>query len=189
MRRKIRVQKTLVPSDVHRFTRKVVISPIVGVAGGVVLGNFFSALSELPNASEFGLFDQYQLTYVKVKYWLNQSPDAQAAAVSNFPRLFTAVDYTEIPAPATLNALREYGNCKIRALSPYRPVVCKYRPATLQQMYSDPTGGVSPKWREWLSTARLDVPHFGHLWGIDGLGTQYTVTREVQMWFRCKHTK
>jgi len=145
--------------------------------------------NQLPNATEFGvLFDQYKITFIKLKFYLSVDPGAQTAATAIYPRMWWAVDNDDSSGPASLNELREHGDVKTEILHPDRPVEVTIKPAVLSNVYRTAiTSSYVPQWGQFVDMAAQDVPHYGLKYGIDNFtNTNYTLRVEGQMWFQCR---
>lgn len=181
-----------VASRMHAFKRNTSLMTLTGTAGYAPYCNSFAfQLANLPNATDFtNLFDQYMLSHVQVKFYLSVDPSAQSAATAYQPRMFFVRDHNDSTAPATLNELRERGDCQTRVLSVARPLVINVKPSVLAETLK--TGGTttySPRYKTWLPTANTDVPHYGLKWAIDDFtNTNYKLNVEATYWLRCKTT-
>jgi len=184
-----RMQRTI--SQIHRFRRTAKGFAVVGGAGlAPWLGYTDAKLSYMPNASEFAsLFDEYRLSHVQIKVYLRIDPSAQTAATASYPKLYSSIDHTDVTTPASLDELRERGNCRISVMNPNRPIVLNFKPSVLSETYRGAvTTTYTPKWRVWLPTTNLDVPHYGIKFGIDDLtNTNYKVDSEITYWFQTKN--
>lgn len=183
-----------VGSMIHRFSRMYDSGTFVGNAttGAPLLKGASFNLNNIPNVGEFtALFDQYMITHVQLRFHLQVDPSAQASASAVYPKIYTATDFDDDGAPATLNAIREHARCKVRVLNPNRPVVVNIKPAINTLVYRGiTTSSYSPQWRKWIDCAQTDVPHFGLKWAVDNFtNTNYTLQVEGKMWFACKDVR
>lgn len=196
MRRQAKKQRIMRPrpvaSQVHAFKRSANILAVTGAAGYAPYCNSFAfQLANLPNNTDFtNLFDSYMLSHVQLKFYLSVDPSAQTAATAYQPRMFYCRDHNDATAPATINELRERGDCQTRVLTVSRPVTINIKPSVLGEALR--TGGLItyiPKYKQWLPTANNDVPHYGLKFAIDDLtNTNYKVNVEATYWLRCKTT-
>lgn len=184
----------LVPiaKQVHRFRRNYEALSIVGnVAYAPYQQSFDTRLSYLPNASEFGnLYDQFKITYVVHRFFLEVDPSAQTASGAVYPKLYYVRDQDSLGL-LSLAELRERSNLKIKVLSPNRPVIVKYKPNCLTEIYR---GAVStsyqPKWNTWLDMVNQDVSHFGLIFAIDDFkNTNYKLSVQSTIYFACRNTR
>lgn len=191
--RSLSVSRANIGRDVHYFKRSFSGNNIAGNAGyAPFLGAYAVNLANLPNVSEFAnLFDRYMITHWQVRLYLKIDPSAQTAATASYPRVFTVKDYDDDTAPASLDALREHAHCKTQVLTPYKPVIVNIKPAVLAEVYrSGIYTSYSPKWKQWLDMATTGVTYYGFKLGIDDLtNTNYSITIENTLWFRCKDTR
>lgn len=159
---------------VHYFKRTVVLPPIqVMTAGNPITGSYAFKLSDLPNFEDFkNLYDQYKIKGVKISFIpISNVVVGIAGGATGHPgtyysnRLFTAVDYNDGTAPASVNALREYQNSK---WTPYNKIHSRYiKPAYA----SVPSSGSSLQWpggsQPWVPTDNDNMYYFGIKYGID----------------------
>lgn len=157
---------------VYFFKRHAVDEPLLAVEAvpGTItdtLSTYDFTLASVPNYTEFThLFDFYKINRVVFQIWprmsgnFDTSFNAATSTVSDL-RLFTAIDYNDNSAPASVNIIRTYPNCKVtrfmngqkRALSP---------------KYNDPDNIVEWKGKNpWISTANPTVPHYALKVGVD----------------------
>lgn len=151
---------------VHSFRRlgntfSVFCSPTVETVGDVPF-NF----SQIQGNSEFqGLFDAYKLNKVVCRYmpnyteasWSINSGNNTSSAIR--PQLYTCQDWDSV-GPATIAAMREYGNCKVR--DPFRAWSMAWRPRIRPQPDNGGAGSVYPiRANPWLDMAVPGVIHNG----------------------------
>lgn len=194
-RTKTPIQKSmLVPiaQQVHRFARSYQSLALTGAAGYIPYQNAFDTrISYLPNATEFSnLYDQYKITYVVHRFFLEIDPSAQAAASAIFPKLYYVRDQDSLGF-LTLDEMRERSNCRIKVLTPTRPVVVKYKPNLLAEVYRNASlSTYSPKWNTWLDIATVDASHFGLIWNIDNFtNTNYKLNVQTKVYFACRNSR
>lgn len=122
---------------------------------------------------------------------LKVDPSAQVAANATMPKLYWIKDFDDGGTPASINELREHSKCQYRVLNPNKPIVIGLKPSTLSLGYrSALTNTFTPRWRQWIDMATIDVPHYGFKIAIDDLtNTNYKVDFEYKMWFKCKDTR
>lgn len=121
-------------------------------------------LNQLPNNTEFDLYDQYRIRYVKVMFTSNTQPvNNNSTSNQVAPQLITAVDYDDATTPTSLDNLYNYNNCKIHgALTPMIPYFARsVKPMVAQAVFAGVTSGYSPRSDVWLDTAKKDIPHYG----------------------------
>lgn len=134
-------------------------------------------LVDLPAPTDFtNLFDWYKINYVVVKMLpffseVNMTGVTSGVfSVNSSPanlRIFTCIDYNDGTAPASINEIREYKNCKV---TPYiRGQTRKFKPRPTL-VSDDATPDVQyPIGNPWISTDSTgdDCVHFGLKIGID----------------------
>lgn len=164
---------------------------ILNGAAGATLGAATFALNALTNVTDFtNLFDQYQITRVKLYWNLRQDPSVQALAQSVRPRLYWYNDFNDAVAPASMAAMREVSRVRNRILSPDKPLVTSIKPAILNELVR--TAGVttnSPMWRVWLPTTANDVLHYCQKYGIENFGITWNIELVVKYYFSCKQAQ
>lgn len=180
-------------NDLHFFRRNFATGDLVGNATYTpwLQGLSFS-LGQMPNVSDFTtLFDRYMITHIRARYYLKIDPSAQTAAAASYPRFYYVKDYDDDTNPTSLDQLREHSKCRTVVMNPNRPVEINFKPAVLSEVYRGiATTSYSPKWKQWIDMAHTDVKHYGIKYGIDDLSnTNYKVTTEFTVWFRCKDVR
>ena len=80
------------------------------------LYGFNFSLNDLPNYTEFtALYDQYKINAVRFTMLPQQTQSISIGSVNNpiaNARVFSAIDYNDGSAPASVDELREYKTCK-----------------------------------------------------------------------------
>lgn len=195
-RRRIVRWKRLSPyrRDVHYFKRY---SQQLNTISGNILhapltGGYAFRLSSVSQVGELtSLFDQFQMTYVKVYFHLKIDPSAQVNSQASFPRLFFCRDYDDSSSSFTLDDIRARSKTQIRVMNPNKPVVIGLCPAVLGQAYRGATTtSYIPLWKQWIDCDQSDTPHYGLKWAIDDLtNTNYQVNVEVKYWLKCRNTQ
>jgi len=194
-----RVPRAMV-SVPHKFTRMYAsaggIASANDISGGAALApylsNFTVNLQGVVNASEFGnLYDQYRITYARVKFYLKIDPSAQTAATAAYPKMFWYRDYDDSSTPGGLNEFRENTKSKVAILRPDRPLVISWKPNTLGLVYQSAIANqFKPVWNQWLDCSTLSTTHYGFKWAIDDFtNTNYRLQTEVQLWFECRQPR
>lgn len=191
----VNIRRSNISDLVHTFKRKC----IGAVWQGNGLFNPFLAsvpidgLSVLVNGTEFTqLYDQYMITGVQFTFTLVIDPGAQNAVIASYPRLFWARDEDDSTNPASLDELRQYGNCKVAVLNPGVPVVAYCKPNALIEVYRNGVASTyNPVYNQWIdTTSGADARHYTFKVGIDNLtNTNYRVEIERTLYFKCKNTR
>lgn len=181
-----------IAQQIHRFARNYQSLTVTGnVAYAPYQQSFDTRLSYLPNATEFSnLYDQFMITYVVHKFFLEVDPSAQTAATAVFPKLYYVRDQDSLGL-LTLDEMRERSNCKIKILRPDRPIVVKYKPNLLQEVYRGAVSTTySPKWNTWIDMSNTDASHFGLIFAIDTFtNTNYKLNVQTKVYFACKNSR
>lgn len=178
-----------VSNSTHHFRRGGGAFSVQGNAVSPYYNSYQTLFSNITSSGEFAaLYDQYRINFVVLKVWLRLDPGAQAAASAIVPRFWWVRDTDDSNAPSSLNELREHHDCKIKALSPYKPIVIKFRPNVLDLAYRGPvTSTYTPRFKQWIDMATTDVPHYGIKFAIENFTTtNYWVDIEATHYFSCK---
>lgn len=212
-RRRMRLSGSL-SRNVHAYSRHMAPKTIDGqiAAGFAVLdgkGATTFKFNELINYTEFtSLYDQYKITYVKIKmfYRFTSSEDvrgvtAPAGGVSQntapqLPRLFYYVDYDDDTSPATVNEIRENSKCVIRQFQMGKPITIRIRPRTAGLIFNGLTSAYDIGRRSWINCAYPDVPHYGLKWAVEDMSRWPStgaglpnIVWETKVWFKCRQPR
>lgn len=105
--------------NIYKFKRHVELDTLYsGADGADSFQTYYFGLSQLPGYNEFSaLFDQYRITKVELDF----VPSISTYSANNFTttatpaglRIFSCIDYNSVPTGSTINAMREYENCKV----------------------------------------------------------------------------
>lgn len=133
-------------------------------------------LDLLPAYADFqNLFDWYKINYITLNImpYFSEATNtgtlvafSTTSSVSNL-RIFTAVDYNDNSTPASINAIREYQNCKVtRYIFGQKR---KFRPRPLIETNTSNPDVQYPIGNPWVSTdtSGVQCPHFGLKLGVD----------------------
>lgn len=191
--------------QVHVFKRTAYLGTVtasisaLGVPAPVATG-YAMSLSQLPNVGDFtGLFDQYKITGAKLTLTpaLSEginSPLFGTATSLGFSRVHSVIDYDDNTAPASEDAMLEYGSHKSTA--PFKTHSRYIRPKVLNEVYrSAITTAYAPKSSQYLDMTYTDVPHYGLKVWISApntpLGTAGQISYKVYqtLYFTCKNTR
>lgn len=120
------------------------------------LYGFNFSLNDLPNYTEFtALYDQYKINAVRFTMLPQQTQSISIGSVNNpiaNARVFSAIDYNDGSAPASVDELREYKTCKSTSiLRPHKRYI--YKPK-----YVDTTGTTRSG---WVATSSPGLNYFG----------------------------
>lgn len=132
------------------------------------LGAMIFTLDSVPAYTEFtALFDQYRIMWVRVDFF--PSSQMREVVVNNnydTPPFFTAIDYDDGIAPASLDALMQYANCR-RHQQLDKKFSVFIRPRCLGMVYltAIATAYQLAPYGSWLDCATANVPHYGLHYG------------------------
>lgn len=160
---------------VYYYKRFANLPPVVAAVDGsdTLVGYNFN-LTEVPGYTEFtALYDAYKICGLKLRFlpYYSQSTDQGGNdpfapfSSSNNLRIFTCLDYNDSSAPVSINAIREYQNCKVTSYNKghkryFRPIVnLESTGNTTIQVFS----GKNP----WISTGTPALQHYALKLGID----------------------
>lgn len=178
----------------------IVSDPTAVQTGGIVF-----QLDALPNSAEIAaLYDQYKIHCVELTFAISGIGvaviEGSSATTSTMqtPTLFVAVDTSDSAAPASINAILEYGSVAQRSLSNCKNgVVYKLRvyPKVRTGLLED--GGTivaSGTTRPWISTTRADIQHFGVKYALSNTGTgssdeAWTIDLYTKVVLKCKNNQ
>lgn len=80
------------------------------------------------------MFDDYRIEQVEIKFWLYCDPGGvNTLTQSTLPRLHWYRDYDSLGSPLSVADIMERQNAKSAMISPYRPLVIRYKPNTISQ--------------------------------------------------------
>lgn len=192
MRRRIyRRRPRLSSLKVHHFKRTFALTQIQGAITDT-LGAYTFRLDQLPNYTEFtNLYDSYRINKIVIKF----VPTANSANVGDTNNLLTqfhtVLDFNDGGAPASLNALYEYGNWRMTRGSQIHTRV--FTPSTMGVVSDVSAGGVAgaPKYKQWINTSEADVYHFGLKYCAAAQVTALDInwTPYVSFYLSCKSVK
>lgn len=116
-RRRVVPRRKLI-SGIHHFKRTAAPTAITGsgtpAAPVVFYGAFGYTFNQLNNVSEFiNLFDHFRINAVTSRFYLQIDPSATSTQTNAIiPRMYWVRDYNDSAAPASVDQLREYSNCR-----------------------------------------------------------------------------
>lgn len=187
--------KVNLKQQIHYFKRSTDLGNVLMDGSSPLVPNPLSfRLNQLPAYQEFtDLFDQYKISFVKLRLRLNLSPDAQSATSAVYPRVLYVRDHDDLVVPASTQELRQYGKCKTKVLSPNRDLIITLRPSTLNVSSINASAGttyVSPQYNKWVDCAHPDVNHLGIKYAFENIAnSNYIVNFQATFWLQCKSTR
>lgn len=137
-------------------------------------------LNKVQGSAELqALYDQYQITGVKVQIQLINNPSANRQLVSDaanntanvYPKIWMVRDYDDT-GTETISSLQQRNNAKSYVLAPNRLIKFFVRPAVRGQVYLDGvTQATTPEWNKWIDCSSGGVPHHGIKIAMDSLNS------------------
>lgn len=161
------------------------ITPLTGATTfGAISFNMSSQGTEIPP-----LFDCYRINKVVCKFVPNRD-NANFGGTSYIPNFYSVLDFTDSTIPTSLTELYDYGNLRITrgSIIHTRALV----PAT-NDAIEGPAAIVSgnPRYKQWITTSQMGIPHFGLKYAVDNVGgaTDVTYKTFITLYFSCKSVK
>lgn len=149
------VQPSLMNHNVFKYRRSFAGATIAFSSGAETKGAFSFSLSQVAGYAEItAMYDYYRITKVKISYFPDQTDLISTGNLNSTDHvpLITAVDTANATAPATLDALREYNNHKVRSIiRPFKE--------TFAVRFTD---SVNSERQGWISTANATALHYGY---------------------------
>lgn len=153
---------------VHYFKRSLWLPAAIAQSATAVFGAITFTLNNLPNATEFtSLFDEYKIMNCKV-HFMPRGNSSEVGTNNNTGKLFTLVDYDDDTAPASIDEMLQFPNCKtvssnrnhIRSLVPKHASLVYQSgiPPTVTPGYAARSG--------WLDCNNSSVPHYAVKYGL-----------------------
>lgn len=192
--------------NVHAFRRWAQSNTVLAGTGSAGAGYAEAfTFNQLPNYTEFDtLYDRYMLTTIILKVQMIANPESSyypasttlANAMNWYPKFWYYPDYDDNTAPSSLDEVKQHAKAKHFVLQPNKEFTIVIKPAVNIQTYrTSTTTGYSPKWKQWIDIAQVDVPHFGVKYfidtnEIDPIDTQRPNIRiERLFYFKCKDVR
>jgi hypothetical protein len=165
----MRVPRPIRPREIQisRCVEKLILDV---KAGGLFLGAFYFALSDLPGYTEFNLFDQYKIRSIDLKFcptFTNNIPKGVLGADSlNLPLLSTSIDRDDATAPASLATILENQTCINHGT--FNHVVNRHiaSPQISLSAYQGAFTGYAQT-TSWLDTSTSGIEHYGCKYALE----------------------
>lgn len=146
-----------------------------GVAAQMQFGSISFTLSQISGHAELtALFDEYRINWLKLTFSPLVAPQASTTGAGTQANpthpFYTAIDYNDSAAPATMTALGEYSSCVTHEMNG-KPFTVFLRPHILTMVYESliaTSYSSTPTNRVWLCTVNNAIPHYGVKWGFMG---------------------
>lgn len=149
------------------YTREIPLNNLNIPIGSNWIGfsNYFT-IANLPNLTEFtGLFDQYRIRTVIMKFRLVNPPEGAAVTAPSqfYPDIYVTVDHDDNVTPTSVDSVLQYGKCKRGVLRPNQWFTYKCHPTPALQLYrtATTTAYAPAKSTMWLDLAQTDCPFYG----------------------------
>lgn len=159
---------------IHYFTRFADEGVVSTTANqGFTTGSIYFDLSTIPGYGEFtALYDFFKIKAVKVTFVpiSNVNIVYTGDEPAFYYRFYSCIDYNDRTVPASINVIREYGNCKFtpglvlhkRFLHP-KPVMTVDEDSTSGGNYGLSQGNRDP----WIATASNQCEYYGVKYGFE----------------------
>jgi len=150
-------------------------------------------LAQMPNVGEYSvLFELYRLNKVSIKFipsqTIQEAPGLPAISAPNIGSIISVIDYTDVSVPGTQDQLLQYSTAKRHRHG--RAFTRTFRPAVANEIYqSSAFTGYSPKWKQWISTDYLNIPHYGFKLWMDATPVSFSYEIWTTYYFSLKGTK
>lgn len=175
------------PSNIMHFKREIVATVSVPLAG--LVDNLQFALSDVSNSGEFSaLFRLYRLNKIVVRYEPNVNMNPATVTSLTVPHVMDFV--TPDPITGTITNITALENSTVRHHRPFQTFTRKFTPA-IESVVSTSAAGTSfvgsqSRYKQWLQTSALGIPHFGYCAMFQPSSIASTYTRFVKYYFSCK---
>lgn len=152
---------------------------ISAAAVGDTLGAIAFQLNSLPNNADLKkMYDEYTVDKLRFEFIPNGSniPCVSGATVASRTILYTAKDYNDSTAPASLNAILEYQTCKYSAY-----LEKQYRSLKPCALATNPDGSIMGAAGTWVPTSQDAVKWFGLKYGLAANGNSAGTVQTYQV--------
>lgn len=190
-----------ITQPVHYFKRHIDFGAIQSTSNQAFTTGaiYIEPSTDIPGWSEFSaLYDSYKINALKVMF-IPVSDQIYTFSSSGTPttyhsqydfRFLSCIDYNDRSAPATLNVIREYDNCK---LTPNNRIHKRYfKPSFTLDVENTAQSAIMPnKYKPWLSTSAGDVEFYALKYGFEHQTNTasvpaYRIEIKVYMSFKAK---
>lgn len=190
----------IIPKNLHLFganaikpsqlTRACLRYGVSSASGGVAAGSGAGidiALNNSVNYADFtAVFDQYRIVAVEVAFLPYVNTVSVLGALQG--RLFTAIDYDDVNAPGSANAVRAYNSCVIT--KPWESCMRTFVPHTAEAAYSGAFTSFANKTNAWIDSASPGVKHYGvKYWAEPSTTTTSSWYVEVRLFVEFKNIR
>ncbi len=122
---------------------------------------FSFTLNDIPNPSDLvNLFDEYRIIQVTVKFLPVTALFGASTSSTNYPSIYSAIDYNDDTLPSGAANLREYATFQCVPNQQYTQRTISVRSLTAVNNNGTIVDGGS-RWGQWLRVAQNQVKHYG----------------------------
>jgi len=168
---------------VHSFKQVVNYAPIASTSTAAeTMATFRFQLDNIVQwATYTALYDQYCISKVVLQFWPTMESPNDGINPNKDLRAYFIKDYNDDAAPANLNEVLQYANCKVRPMSKRTTLVLRPKVAAMIYESATSTAYSTPKGQTWLDTSNTDVPHYGVKVALERLTTGSTYSMGYKM--------
>jgi hypothetical protein len=153
-------------------------------------GAYSFTLDSLPGYTELtALFDQYRIRQVRIQFCPLAQQFGSSTTASNYPTIYTLIDYDDASAPANISDMLQYDTLMIcPSNEPFERVLNPH--ATLAAYSGAFTSYAQAPTTQWFDCNSPSIQYYGLKWGVSSVtvvsGTyqMYSVTATVSLEFR-----
>lgn len=178
----------LVRRKVHNFKRTFT-NTLTVTNQADLAGAMFFQLDQLPDYSEFELFDEYRILAIRAEFVPEQNSfEAYDTAA---PTIFTVIDHCDTDTPANLNELLQYETLRKSVLKGRHKRYFKCSTLISNQV----NGGTDVSqvaYRKWFAMRSPDIQHYGLKYYVPHINTDPETTNSMTIncyftyYFQCK---
>jgi hypothetical protein len=143
-------------------------------AGGTFNGAIKFTLGNLPDYTDFSLYDQYRIDSIELLFVpsLNVSTTKGTAGtdVRQLPILTTCLDKDDAITP-TVSQVQQHQTCVVHGIFDRNVRVHLDKPQVSLSAYQGAFTGYAQKASQWIDTASSGVEHYGVKWSIENAPT------------------
>lgn len=181
------------PTSTHAFRATQFAQVINGTAPGTT--QFFASafsLASVPNSTSYtGLFDQYRINKVEIKFIQSYGNSPTTPGSVSQPVIYIVTDFDDASTPVSITSIIERNNHRILSLSGAQSV---HKHTLVPRVSSfdinTAAGSVasSVKARPWLNSSFPTVSHNGVKFAVDNLLSNASISVYVTYYFECRAT-
>jgi hypothetical protein len=184
----VRPPSSRVPTKVPRTVTNLVVWDVVSIDTTIltstttlVESNFGFTLSQHPQAASWqALFDQWCIPQVSVTFQSLMPP----GATSTESILYTSLDFDNIVAINTIQAIEDFSTCETHLMGPRATHVRSIRPCNkLSALNFSGTNNNSAMSRTWVDSASPGTEFFGIRSILSGTTNAYPIVAKITLWY------